>query len=84
MVNVAVMHRRAFFGKAFAAIVGASFLSFDDSDGLYPFQREGIEYLRKDIAAATGVPERILFGHDFVGTGKVYAPYVPLYMTSLT
>ena len=35
----------------------------DDSDGLYPFQREGIAYLRN---------------------GKIYAPYVPLRIVSLT
>lgn len=62
-----VMNRRTFFGKAFAAVVGACFVSLDDSDGLYPFQREAIAYLRS----------------DFVWTGKIYAPYVPLYMTSI-
>ena len=64
-----MVNRRVFFGKAFAAIVGASFLSFDDSDGLYPFQREGIEYLRKKNVGTT------------VRTVKIYAPYVPLWCT---
>lgn len=67
------MNRRTFFGKAFAAIVGASFLSLDDSDGLYPFQIEAMEYVRNGSFTMT----------DYAGIGKVYAPYVPLYMTSL-
>lgn len=77
-----MMKRRRFLG-ALVALIGAGtvnpklFDSNDDSDGLYPFQREGLKH----------IPPRITFDNDFntgfYRTGKVYAPYVPLHITSL-
>ncbi len=72
-----MMERRGFFG-AFGTIIAAAIVnpaSFDNELSYSPATPG--EYI---------VMEKMVFytHPDFLRTGKVYAPYVPLYMTSLT
>ena len=47
------MNRLRFLGSFCTAVIAAMFGKFGESDGLYPFQRAGIEYVRNGMKLAT-------------------------------